>query len=175
MAGAWESVRRPVLRAIAAVAVAAVVAFGALLFWAHHLSWHDRNGGRPLYGALFVLVLVCVAFASALACAAAAAITVARRIELSACTLRALGVMAMGLAALMVVIFAGIVAWWVSESLHAPGVLRNGIGNGLPFTSRLLPPTLLVSGVLMVTGLVLALVGTARIARAVGGSGRATA
>ena len=160
------------IRAVASAA-AAVVAFGALLIWAHHLSWHDRNGGRPLYGALFVLV--CVAFALALACAAAAAITVARRIELSARTLRALGVMAMGLAALMVVIFAGIVAWWVSESLHAPGVLRNGIGNGLPFTSRLLPPTLLVSGVLMVTGLVLALVGTARIARAVGGNGRATA
>jgi hypothetical protein len=171
-AGGWASVRRPVFRA-AASAAGAVMAFGAILFWAHHLSWHDRNGGRPLYGALFGLG--CLAFLLALACSAAAAISVASRIEWPVGTLRTLGVMAMGVAALMVVIFAGIVAWWVSESLHAPGVLENGIGNGLPYTSRLLPPTLLVSGLLMVVGLVLALFGTARIARAVGRRGRATA
>ena len=52
--------------------------------------------------------------------------------------------MAIGLAGIMVLIFAGIVTWWVSESVHAPGVLLNGIGNGLPFTSRVVPPTLLI-------------------------------
>ena len=168
--GGWESVRRPVLRAIAAVAVAGL-ALGAAVVWAHHLSSHDRNGGLSLYGALFVVV--CLAVVLALGCASAAAIAVARRIELSPGTLRLLGVMAMGLAALMVLIFAGIATWWISESLHAPGVLENGIGSGLPFTSRLLPPTLLASGVLMIVGLALASGGTVRTARAMGGRGAA--
>jgi hypothetical protein len=74
--------------------------------------------------------------------------------------------MALGLSGLMAVVVAGFVIWWVNESLHAPGVLSNGIGNGFPFASSVLPPTLLVAGVLMLGGLALALVGAVRIARA---------
>ena len=132
--------------------------------WAHHLSRHDRNGGVALYSALFVVV--CVAAVVALVCATAAAVSVARRVELSARTLRALASMALGLLGLMAVSVAGFVIWWVSESLCAPGVLSNGIGNGFPFASNVLPPTLLVAGVLMLGGLVLALVGAVRIVRA---------
>ena len=32
-----------------------LVLLGAAVVWAHHLSSHDRNGGLPLYGALFVV------------------------------------------------------------------------------------------------------------------------
>jgi len=161
--GGWASVRRPVARAAVGVAAAAV-AFGALLFWAHHLSSHDRNGGLPVYGALFVVV--CVAAVAALAWSTVAAVAVVRHMEPPARTLRVLAAMAVALSALMLVTFAGVVAWWVSEALHAPGVLLDGIGGGVPFDSRFVPPALLVVGALMIAGLVLALSGTVRIARA---------
>ena len=150
-------------RAVVSFGVAAILLGGGVA-WAHHLSRHDRNGGLPLYGALFVVV--CVAAAVALVCATAVAVSVARRIEVSARTLRALASMALGLSGLMGVVVAGFVMWWVSESLHAPGVLSSGIGNGFPFASSVLPPTLLVAGVLMLGGLALAQVGAVRIARA---------
>jgi len=161
--GGWAPVRRPVLRAVVGVAAAAV-ALGAVLFWAHHLSSHDRNGGGPLYGALFVVVSV--AAVAALAWSTAAAVSVVRRIDWPARTLGVLAALAVGICGLMLVTFAGIVTWWVSEVLHAPGVLLDGIGGGVPFDSRFVPPTLLVVGSLMVAGLALGLGGTLRIARA---------
>jgi hypothetical protein len=42
------------------------------------------------------------------------------------------------------------------------------MGNGIPFTSITLPPMLLAAGPLMCGGLVLAMGGTLRIARAIG-------
>jgi len=162
-AGGWGMVRRPVARAVVSMTVAALAFLGAVS-WAHHLSWHDRNGGIHLYGALFVAV--CVTAVVALVYATAAAVSVARRVELSPRTLRALGLLALGQAALMVVIFTGIVTWWAFESVRAPRVLSNGIG--VAFTSSTLPPVLLVTGLLALLGLALALGGIMRIARATG-------
>jgi hypothetical protein len=161
--GGWETVRRPVWRALVSGALA-VVLFGGTVAWAHHLSAHDRNGGLPVYGAS--VLVTGLAVVTALVAATAAA--VGRRVDLEKRSLRALGLMAVGLAGIMVLVFAGIVTWWASESVLAPGVLLNGIGNGLPYTSRVLPPTLLIVGLLMAIGLVLALAGTVRIARAAG-------
>ena len=119
-----------------------------------------------MYSALFVVVAL--AAVVALMFTTAAAVSVARRIDLPALTLRALGLMALRLSGLMALIFVGFVTWWASESVHAPGVLSSGIGNGTPFTSITLPPMLLAAGLLMFGGLVLALGGTVRIARAIG-------
>ncbi len=119
-----------------------------------------------MYSALFVVVAL--AAVVALMFTTAAAVSVARRIDLPAHTLRALGLMALGLSGLMALVFVGFVTWWASESVHAPGVLSSGIGNGIPFTSITLPPMLLAVGLLMFGGLVLALGGTVRIARAIG-------
>jgi len=162
--GDWKVLRRPLLRAVTSAAIAAVLLGGALA-WAHHLSHHDRNGGLPVYSALFVVAAL--AAVVALMFATAAAVSVARRIDLPALVLRALGLMALGLSGLMALIFVGFVTWWASESVHAPGVLSSGIGNGIPFTSSTLPPMLLAAGLLMLGGLVLALGGTVRIARAI--------
>ncbi len=170
--GGWHTVRRPVYRALACGALA-VVLVGGTVAWAHHLSQHDRNGGLPLYGAMFVVTGL--AMATALGAATAAAATVGRRVDLGTRPLRALGLMAVGLAGIMVLVFAGIVSWWASESVRAPGVLLNGMGNGLPYTSRVVPPTLLMVGLLTTIGLALALAGSVRIVRAVRVVGRGRA
>jgi len=163
--GGWPVVRPRVRRAVVAT-VAAVSLLGGLLAWAHQLTPPARNGGNPLYGAAFVVVGV--ATAVAVGFATAAAVSVARRVEFTPRTLHTLGVTALAVAPLMLVVLGGTVTWWVSESLHAPGVLRSGIGGGLPFDSVLVPPTLLAAALLMVLGLGLAAWGALRIARPLG-------
>ena len=162
-AGRWREVRRPVVRAVVVTAVAAA-GFGAAVGWAHQLSESQRNGGLAVYGVLYVLLGLSAVVA--IACATAAAVSVARRIEVSARGLRALGGLALGLASLMALILAGTLAWWISEAEHARGVLWNGIGSGLPLSSSSVPPTLLASVLLMVLGLALAVWGSVRVAAA---------
>jgi hypothetical protein len=156
----WGSVRRPILRAVLAGAVAAALTVG-ILVWSHQLSPHDRNGGLVAYGVLFVVWGV--AMAAALATSTAAAVSVARRLTLTRSALRVLGSMAVALVVTMAVVIAGCIAWWGAEATHAPGVLRNGIGNGFPFTSSSVPPTLVLAGMLMLVGLALAVFGTIRV------------
>jgi hypothetical protein len=162
-AGRWREVRGPVVRAVVATAVAAIL-FGGVVGWAHQLSASQRNGGLAAYGALFVLLGLSAVVA--IACGTAAAVSVARRIEVSVRGLRAFGVLALGLAALMALILAGTLVWWISEAEHARGVLWNGIGGGLPFSSSSVPPTLLASALLMVLGLALGVWGSVRVAAA---------
>ena len=161
-AGRWPEVRGRTVSAVVAIAVASAL-FGAAVGWSHHLDASQRNGGRPAYSVLFVLVGLSVV--AAIAWATAGAVAVARRIELSARRLRVLGILALGLTALMALILAGTLTWWIWEALHARGVLRNGLGNGIPLASSSVPPTLLASALLMVLGLVLAVWGTVRVAR----------
>ena len=161
-AGRWNAVRRPVRRAGLAFVLAAALLGGGLA-WAHHLGPHDRNGGMAVYGAAFVVIGL--AASVAVLSAAAAAVAVARRVDVSARVLRGLGVMALLLSVVMALLLAGFVAWWATEAAYAPRVLVNGIGNGLPFTSARVPPTLLVAGLLMVLGLALGVAGSVRIAR----------
>ena len=141
----------------------AALLLGGGLTWAHHLSPPDRNGGLAVYGAAF-LVMGLAAFAAIL-WAAAAAVAVARRIDLPDRLLRWLGAMALVLSVVMTLLFAGFVTWWATQAAHAPIVLLQGIGNGVPFTSATVPPTLLVAGLLMVLGLAFAVGGSIRITR----------
>ena len=53
-AGGWVSIRRPILRA-AIVSAATVAVSGGLVFWAHHLTNGQRNGGDSVFGAAFVV------------------------------------------------------------------------------------------------------------------------
>ena len=160
-AGRWREVRGPVVRALVTTAVALAL-FGATAAWSHQLTASQRNGGLDAYSGLFVLLGLSAVVA--IACATAAAVSVARRIEVSARGLRALGGLALGLASLMALILTGTLAWWISEAQHARGVLWNGIGNGIPFSSSSVPPTLLASVLLMVLGLALAVWGSVRVA-----------
>ncbi|HWF17303.1 MAG TPA: hypothetical protein VG244_14045 [Acidimicrobiales bacterium] len=159
-AGRWREVARPVVIAIVSV-VASGLLFVILAAWAHSLSVHARNGGLPVYGWFFILVAL--AFFAAVGSATTAAVSVARSVDLSRRTLRTLGVMAIGLVGVMALTLISLVAWWASEALHAPGFLAQTIGNGLPFTSSIVPPTMLASGLLMLVGLALGLAGLVRI------------
>jgi hypothetical protein len=164
-AGRWPEVRRPITLAVASVAASGAL-FVILASWAQSLSTHDVNGGLPIYGWFFLLVSV--VFFGAVVCGAAAAVAVGRRVELSAQTLRALGFLALALVGVMGLVMASLVAWWAAEAVRAPGFLAQTIGNGVPFQSSVVPPTLLGSGLLMTLGLVLGLAGLVRIVGALG-------
>jgi hypothetical protein len=167
--GGWKRVGRPVVRAVAAITLALALLV-AIAGWAHHLSAMDRNGGLPVYSAAFVAVgLVLVV---AVGVATAAAVAVARRTALATRTLRVLGVLSVALTAVMVVLLAGMATWWGAEASGAPRVMLDGIGNGVPYVSRTLPPTLLGAGLLMLLGLALGVIGSLRVVRSLRGLGR---
>jgi hypothetical protein len=171
-AGRWREVARPVVASI----VSAVVALGSLGFLvarAHGMSAHDRNGGSPLSSALFVIVGAMVFVA--VGCATGAAVSVARRVDLSRPLVRTLGVMAIGLVGVMALALVSLVTWWASEATHSIGFLSQSIGNGEPYSSSVVPPTLLATGLLMTLGLGLGLVGLVRIVDSLGEEGRAAA
>ncbi len=159
--GGWHRVRAPIVGAVVSALVAASL-LAVAVAWAHQLSAHDRNGGLPVYGAFFLTVSLCIVVA--LGVGTWAVIAVARQLELSAARLRFLARLALALTGVMLLAFVGLIVWWVSEALHAPGVLLGGIGNGVPYTSATVPPTLAAAGLLMVCGLVLAALGSTRIA-----------
>jgi hypothetical protein len=75
-----------------------------------------------------------------------------------------LGITAIGLTSIMAVIAVGTIVWWGSVATYAPAFL----GNGPLSTSSVIPPPMLVAGILMVVGLSLAVVGTLRVARSMG-------
>ncbi len=156
----WAPIRSPMLRAMV-VGAAAVALTAGLIVWAHHLSYHDRNGGLVIYGWFFLLC--CLAIVAAIATSTAAAVSVTRRLDLSQRTLRALGAMAVGLTLIMTVIVAGTLTWWAAIATDAPRVLRNGIGNGVLVTSDILPSTLVIVGVFMLIGLGIAALGAVRV------------
>ena len=167
--GGWERIRRPVVRAVGAVTIA-IALVAAMAGWAHHLGSIDRNGGLTIYSAFFVLMGLVVV--GAVVAATAAAVAVARQTALARETLRVLGVLALALTSIMAVLLGGMAAWWGTEASAAPRVLLDGIGNGVPYLSGTLPPTLLGAGLLMLLGLALGLVGSLRVARSLRGLGQ---
>lgn len=156
----WSTFERPVLRALRVTVPAMAVVLGTVV-WAQNLNAHDRNGGLAAYGVAFVVSgIVTVA---ALGASLTAAVRLTLRLSLSRSVLRLLAAMALVLTLLMVVIIVGTVAWWAEEARYAPWVLHNGIGGGVPFTSNDVPPALLASGFLMLSGLAIAAVGARRL------------
>lgn len=167
--GGWRKVRRPIVLAVAAVIMSALLlAFVAAR--AHGMSAQGRNGGNALYSGLFVAFSLM--FFAAVGCATAAAVSVARRVELSRRTLRALGGIAIGLVSMMALALISLVAWWASEAAHSSSFLEQTIGNGVPFSSGVVPPALLASGLLMTVGLSLGLAGLVRIVGSLGATQR---
>jgi hypothetical protein len=161
--GGWASLRRPLLRALT-VGAGAVALTAALVVWAHQINAHDRNGRLLAYGIVFVvwsLVLI-----AAVAATTAAAVAVGRRLDLSRPILQMLGSLAVALAVTMAAVLAAVIAWWSAMATNAPWVMRQGIGNGFPFTSGTIPPTLVLVGMLMLIGVAVAAAGIVRLAPA---------
>lgn len=171
-AGRWHEVARPVVVSIAS-GVVALGLLGFLVVRAHGMSAHDRNGGSPLYSALFLIVGAVVFLA--VGCATGAAVAVARRVDLSRPLVRTLGVMAIGLVGAMALAWASLVIWWATEATNSIGFLSQSMGNGEPYSSSVVPPTLLASGLLTTVGLGLGLFGLVRIVGSLGDGGRVVA
>lgn len=160
--GGWKGVRRPVLRALTLGSTTLVCAV-ACGVWSHHLSYHDRNGGLVPYelAVLFLALAVVVSIAAG----TVAIIAVAWRLDLSGRAERHLAGVAISVSFMMVIITVGTVLWWSVEALHAPDFFREGIGNGLVFTSARVPPVLVIAGILMTCGLTAAALGSLRAVR----------
>ena len=156
----WLSIRRPVLRVVLAIGASAVLTAG-LAVWAHHLNYHQRNGGMVPYEIVFLLT--CAAIVATIAIGTSTVITVTRQLNFSRQTLRILSSTALGLTLLMTVTACGTAVWWASEATYAPQFLSNSIGSGLLLTSNSLPPTLLVAGALMLFGISTAVMGSLRV------------
>jgi hypothetical protein len=151
--------------------IAAVVA-GALLglatVWAHHLTFNQRYG-ELWYYSLALLAVSLVGGAALIVCTTSVWSVVGRLPLSGELTYRLSGVARL-VFFLMPLVFAALVCWWVSEAVHAHGVLASGITAGVPVLSQNAPPMLLITGLLMVAGPSVAGVGVARIRRStVGG------
>jgi hypothetical protein len=159
-AGAWSALRGHVVRASALSAITVTLVI-PLEMWAHQLSAHQRNGGSLGYEAAF---LTWVAFAVvSLTLWTAVAVSVGRRVDLSRRAVRAEAGLALGLAAVMGVVTAASVVWWVGMAVYAPTFLT---GQPAGTGSALFDLPLLVAVGVMLAGLALSTVGVRRIVRA---------
>jgi hypothetical protein len=151
-AAGWPLVRRQTIRV--SVTVGATIVGGVpLVIWAHHLTYHQRNGGQPSYSALFLGV--CLFLAAAVAASTGWVVSVVRNVELAPRSLRWLSRLALVAALAMAVILGSLVTWWVSLARTAPAVLGGTT-----------PLDLIAAGSLMVVGLMVAVAGARRVVRA---------
>jgi hypothetical protein len=164
--GGWERVRRPMVLAVVVLTLALTLV-AAMAEWAHHLGATERNGGLPVYSASFVVIGLLVV--AAVGVATVAAVAVGRRTALAESTVRVLGILALALTVVMALLLGSMATWWGAEASGAPHVMLDGIGNGVPYVSSALPPTLLGAGLLMLLGLALGVAGSLRVIRSLGG------
>ena len=128
-AGGWASVRRPVLRALAATATAALC-LGGLIALAHSLTPAERNGqlfansARWYYVVAFEATGLVVTLALALL--AAAAVAVVDKLEISSTILRFEAVLSYVLAGAMCAITVATALWWTTIATRARWFLNGG-------------------------------------------------
>lgn len=159
--GGWPMVRRPVLRAVAVSAVAVVTTVGAIV-WTHLVGPGRQGGGSPAFPVVGIVWAVLTV--GALATTTTAVVIVARHLHLSSWVARLEGLLALLLTMAMVAIIGGMVVWWGSVATNAPRFL-SGSGSGLFDTPA--PLTTVSAGLLMLTGLALALWGDSRVVRSI--------
>jgi hypothetical protein len=157
-------VRRSVLRSVSVLS-AALLLTSVVVIWAQFLNHHQRSGGSAGYEV--VVLLSGLVFVAALVTVTSTAISVTRQLDLSRRALQVLATTALAVTLSMVIVIAGTVAWWASEAVYAPHFLVNSLGSGLFQTPSALPPALILSGLLMILGLVTALAGVRRVAHGV--------
>ena len=124
-AGGWASVRGHFGRALACTSLTAAATV-VLLFWAHHLTPHQRNSGFHWYGALFLIwaALIAVTFTFW----TAAAVASARRVELPTAVLTAEAALSASVAVAMVVMVCAAAVWWGAMAKDAPTFLMASPG-----------------------------------------------
>lgn len=157
----WETARAMVLSAAVAGAASVVV-----VVWNHRLD-PSQSMAAPwtlkAVGAVAALLVV-----TALTVCAGTVIGTVLRLRLSHRATRFLGALAIAMYGLLAIIFVGTLTWWIATAIHAPWFF----GSLAPGTSSSPAPLAMVTFVLvMVSGLVLAGFGTARIVGTMSRSG----
>jgi hypothetical protein len=156
-ADGWSEIRRPILGAVV-ITIVTTAAGSAVVLWAHHLVFAQRNGGYWPYSMAF-LILAALVVATVAGWTVAALRTVAH-LELPSSVLYAEGGFALILTVLMTVILTGTVAWSAMVATDAPRFL-SGAMTGPPGSP--LTPNLLTAGAFMAAGLGLAFRGAGRV------------
>jgi hypothetical protein len=158
--GGWAKVRRPVGRALIISTTTALLTIG-MIVWVHHVGPAQHNGGwgTHLVGSFWALLVIASIGSCTLAVAA-----VARRLRFSEPLLRLEGLLAVLLTLAMITIMAGALVWSVSIANHAP-LLLSGSGSGLFGVPG--PPAEIITGLLMLAGLILGVGGAGRVARSI--------
>jgi hypothetical protein len=148
----WPLIRPMLLSVIAAVVVSVLI-----VAWNYHLGPSTSTPlGLRISGVLAGLVVV-----AAVAVTCGTLIAIVYRLRFSTRVTRILGVLAVAMTMALVVIFAGALTWWISTALHAPWFFGSLIPRS-PTSPAPLP--MIVLGLMMLSGLVLAGIGALRIA-----------
>ena len=158
--GGWSRVRRPVVRALITSTTTALLTIG-MIVWMHHVgpAQHDGGWGTHFIGSFWALLVV-----ASIGTCALAAVAVARHLRFSEALLRLEGVLAMLLTLAMLTIIGGALVWSVSMANDAPRLL-SGSGTGLFGMPG--PPAEIITGLLMLAGLILGVGGAGRVARSI--------
>jgi hypothetical protein len=161
--GGWSVIGRSVMRTLSLGLVLGITTTG-LAVWAHHLNSPQRNGGLVIYTVAFFLwglsVVILIGSSTATIVAVTRAMALSRRVTRSGTMI------AVTLTIIMVMVATGTATWWVAEARYAPAVLRGPDAGGFLGAPSVLPPALLLVGVLMVLGLAVAVAGVVRVSRA---------
>jgi hypothetical protein len=161
----WSSLWATARAAAVTVAVAAVTA-GVVVAWNHQMG--PSPGAAAPWPLKAVAAVGGLLVVSALAVCAGTVVAVVHRLRLSHRATRALGLLALAMAGVLNLIFVGTLTWWIATAIHAPWFF----GSLVPGSSSSPAPLAMVIVVLvMLAGLVLAGLGTVRIARDMAGSG----
>lgn len=147
----------PLARPMLLSGIAAGVASAGIVAWNNHLGNSTTTPmGLRIAGVLAGLVVI-----GALAVSCGTLIAIVYRLRFSTGVTRILGVLAVAMTGALVVIFAGALTWWISIALHAPWFFGSLIPRS-PTSPAPLP--MIVLGLMMLSGLVLAGIGALRIA-----------
>ncbi len=137
--------------------IAAGAASAGIVAWNNHLGPSTTTPlGLRIAGVLAGLVVI-----AALAVSFATLIALVYRLGISTRVTRILGALAVAMTLALAVIFAGALTWWISTALHAPWFFGSLIPRS-PASPAPLP--MIVLGLMMLSGLVLAGIGALRIA-----------
>jgi hypothetical protein len=160
--GGWRTVRHHVRRATVVTSVTVVASLG-LVAWANSLSYAQRNGGSSFYGLAFVVWAVLVV--TTLALWTVVAVVVGQRLVLARSLLAFEAGLATAVTAAMVAIAAATATWWSAMALDAPWFLH-GTAAGTPGSA--FEPRLAVTMTVMLSAMIAAGYGVARIVRSWG-------
>ena len=137
--------RRPVVRAACSTLVTAVV-LAVVVAWAHELPGTQRDGSNFLYAVSYLVLAASTIWT--IAAWTLAAVAVARRLDLTATTLRREAWLAVMVSLAMVAITAATTIWWVTIAAAAPGFL----GGDVPVTMLALLLTMVAATGAAATG-----------------------